>query len=355
MTSHQSLSPAEFAQRSYRVSTRCLNRLLRRIEATLGLGEALERAYRQHVHGDFIQETQLASLDRRRAPAASGAPLWLQINPLRAVRKTGAGRAQPPAGVASVHDNCFLCLENLAWQQRGLELPYRFWLDGTPCAALPNPFPFVPVQFTIATEEHRPQTFGDERDAHRVISAIVELARRLGPSFMAMMNGEGAGASIPRHRHYHVWRRWAGSFRWPLEVAADGAQARQRRGVARIANYPLVAFVISGAASNVVEVGARLALEWREFGGPEASFNLAAAIAPDGQVQLYFTPRDRTRRKGPGLAGDVGGLEVLGELVLSQPEEIAREAEGRFGWDEAAALLRGVQPACAAPFANRYG
>ncbi|HVJ83137.1 MAG TPA: DUF4922 domain-containing protein, partial [Planctomycetia bacterium] len=289
MTTNTNLTPAEFAHRSFRAHTRCLNRMLRRIESTLGLGEALERAYRQHVHCDFIQETQLADLDRRPVFGPNGAAFWLQMNPLRAARRAGAGRALPPPGVSAVHENCFLCLENLAWQQRGLELPYRFTLAGAPCAALPNPFPFVPVQFTIATEEHRPQAFENEADAHAVIAAIVELARRLGPSFMAMMNGEGAGASIPRHRHFHVWRRWAGSFRWPLETAARGAQERQTRGVARIPNFPMTAFVISGASSNVVAVGARLALEWREFGGPEASFNLAAAIDADGQVQIYFT------------------------------------------------------------------
>ncbi|HVJ82681.1 MAG TPA: hypothetical protein VNC50_16555, partial [Planctomycetia bacterium] len=72
------------------------------------------------------------------------------------------------------------------------------------------------------------------------------------------------------------------------------------------------------------------------------------------QVPIYFTLRDRTRRKGPGLAGDVGGLDALGELILSRPDEIAREAEGGFGWEEAAAVLRGVQPSSATPFASRY-
>ena len=38
-------------------------------------------------------------------------------------------------------------------------------------------------------------------------------------------------------------------------------------------------------------------------------------------MSLFFVPRDRKKRRVSGVSENVGGLEVLGELVFSSAEE----------------------------------
>jgi len=48
---------------------------------------------------------------------------------------------------------------------------------------------------------------------------------------------------------------------------------------------------------------------------------LAISEEHSSKVSLFFVPRDRQKSQASGLSGKVGGLEVLGELVFSTPEE----------------------------------
>ncbi len=59
---------------------------------------------------------------------------------------------------------------------------------------------------------------------------------------------------------------------------------------------------------------------------------IASRNANDNDVTLFFVVRDRAKSKAEGFSGLMGGLEVLGEIVLSSPEEKARLDDGQIDY-----------------------
>ena len=59
-------------------------------------------------------------------------------------------------------------------------------------------------------------------------------------------------------------------------------------------------------------------------------------------MALYFVPRDRTKSKAEGFSGLIGGLEVLGEIVLSSPNDKARLSSGQIDYFTLEAALASV-------------
>ena len=112
--------------------------------------------------------------------------LMAQFNPAR-IRSTGASITKQ----ALAERPCFLCKENRPKEQLGLPLTPSDWrgnvtplalaVEASPCwgrleGALVNPFPILPMHFTLPTLEHQPQRikplFGQmlQRSAMRCIS-----------------------------------------------------------------------------------------------------------------------------------------------------------------------------------------
>lgn len=103
-----------------------------------------------------------------------------QLNPAR-IRSTGASVDSKSIAARP----CFLCSANRPEQQITVE-----WLPGW--HLLVNPYPILPVHFTIAATDHRPQD--------RVpldMAAMAEAA----PDLVFFFNGARAGASAPDHMH----------------------------------------------------------------------------------------------------------------------------------------------------------
>lgn len=103
-----------------------------------------------------------------------------QLNPAR-IKSTGASidsksiEARP----------CFLCKSNRPEQQITVE-----WMPGW--HLLVNPYPILPVHFTVAATDHKPQD--------RIpldMAAMAEAA----PDLVFFFNGARAGASAPDHMH----------------------------------------------------------------------------------------------------------------------------------------------------------
>ena len=80
---------------------------------------------------------------------------------------------------------CFLCAANRPEQQIAFQ-----WIDGWDL--LVNPFPILPVHFTVASKRHEPQ--------NRVPADILAMAA-LSESLLFFFNGARAGASAPDHLH----------------------------------------------------------------------------------------------------------------------------------------------------------
>lgn len=106
--------------------------------------------------------------------------IYAQHNPAR-IRSTGA-----KTDAESIRKRaCFLCASN----RPKLQIPLQ-WLPGW--ELLVNPYPILPIHFTIVDTEHRPQD-----GIPLEMATMAEMA----PDLAIFYNGARAGASAPDHRH----------------------------------------------------------------------------------------------------------------------------------------------------------
>lgn len=104
----------------------------------------------------------------------------LQLNPARIVSTAADTR---PEHIA--RRRCMICAENRPPQQLCAE-----WMTGWDFCI--NPFPILPVHFTIISQTHRPQL-----QPPLEMAAMAEAA----PDLTIFFNGSKGGASIPDHMH----------------------------------------------------------------------------------------------------------------------------------------------------------
>lgn len=86
---------------------------------------------------------------------------------------------------------CFLCLENLPAQQKGI-LCYNKYL------ILVNPYPIFKQHLTIPNLSHVPQRIENS------FSDLLEISKDLGENFFVFYNGPKCGASAPDHLHFQA-------------------------------------------------------------------------------------------------------------------------------------------------------
>ena len=111
--------------------------------------------------------------------------LKLQWNPARIV-STGAKIDEKTLGERP----CFLCDKNRPKEQMSKQIDEKFHL-------LVNPFPILPVHFTIPARKHQPQLiYKNYGEMHRFISLHSDL--------MVFYNGPKCGASAPDHLHFQA-------------------------------------------------------------------------------------------------------------------------------------------------------
>ena len=323
-----------------------LNAVLDAIRLRDGLGAALDALIAQQFDAGFIED-DLTTVRRYRIchPGDRSRSFSLQFNPRRALRHGGSGRVQPPPGSVAVNSGCFLCDANIAWQQRGLELGFDLSIGDVNYTCYANPFPLMPAHVTVATHAHVPQGWStagvDGAPAlSEVVSHLLTLAEQL-PSFIVFFNGPDAGASIPAHFHFQVFKHMPAHDAFPLERwprADDSADPR-------LDGYPLTVACFDGAHDDMVtRASAWMARSATQFGNVGALSANLMAMHTEGRVQLYVAPRHRAYSYAPGFAGLVGGLEILGELVLSTEQEKQQLDIGHFSFEGVAAILAAVEP-----------
>lgn len=115
----------------------------------------------------------------------SGASYLLQFNPKR-IRSTNADLDRD----AIAKRRCFLCLDNLPPEQKGLLYRDRYLL-------LCNPFPIFHRHLTIAALDHRPQQIKNR------FADLLDLSKELG-EWVVFYNGPECGASAPDHFHFQA-------------------------------------------------------------------------------------------------------------------------------------------------------
>lgn len=161
--------------------------------------------------------------------------LVAQYNPARIV-STGASISRK----AIESRPCFLCVKNRPEIQAQKPIDNRFEL-------LVNPFPILPVHYTIPSLRHEPQQIlGNYDEMHRLLDKYPEL--------MVFYNGPKCGASAPDHAHFQAgtsgvlplqraWQRLSRNLAGVVE--RDNGE-----GIWFIADYPCPAFVIKSLTAE---------------------------------------------------------------------------------------------------------
>lgn len=150
--------------------------------------------------------------------------------------------------------------------------------------------------FTVMAADHVDQSF-----AGRELAEMLSLHAATGGAFRVIYNGPYAGATIPWHLHYQVT-----SEPFPIEDLPPGGEHRYPTAVSRFAQ---------GEADEAVA----LAEEWH--GRDEQNHRVNVLVAgPPGSATVHVFARD-TRRSHSAVKGLMGGFEVCGDLVYSEPDK----------------------------------
>ena len=110
----------------------------------------------------------------------------VQFNPGR-IKSTTADVSK------SAIDNreCFLCLENIPQEQKGINYKDEYLI-------LCNPYPIFFEHFTIVFRKHFPQRISES------FHTFLKLSKRLGKYYSVLYNGPQCGASAPDHLHFQA-------------------------------------------------------------------------------------------------------------------------------------------------------
>ena len=295
-----------------------------------GLTAALAELENHQRECGFIQD-DLQDVERLvfKHPQNSELNFRAQVNPKRARRAGGAGIKTPPPGEECFNGGCFLCRENIRWQQNQRQFGFEIATTNNLYNAWMNPFPLLPNHVVVAARQHIPQAFklfADEREGIellQILSDLCETARRL-PNHIGFYNGVGAGASIPEHLHFQFFQRIPEDPLFPLEQrpfkSSDDAGAPEM-----IFDYPISVLRWRGELNEIISDADIWVRKWADENVIDRNFltcNFIATGSPNSDdIALYFVPRRRDRQFWNGDKGIVGGLEILGELVLASEEE----------------------------------
>jgi hypothetical protein len=244
---------------------------------------------------------------RIREIECNGFSAWLQFNPGRII-STGA-----KVDAQSIRERrCFLCVENLPEQQKGI-------LYGDEFLILCNPAPIFAEHFTISNIRHVPQLLKPH------ITTMLDLARDLSPASAVFYNGPKCGASAPDHMHFQA--NPLGLI--PVEKAAQKDTHRVHRrtlnsvGVFTLKNFGRQVIVLeSRMKENLRAILTGLFESLRRTTGTseEPMMNVLCSFA-DGswrvivfprskhRPDVYFKPEEERVLISPA-AVDIGGLIV---------------------------------------------
>ena len=360
--------PFNYSEWNYKRYLRDQQELQAYLDALPGtLADRVIALHDQQLDIGFIRD-KLESVHRTNLVNPNGEESFIaQYNPKRALRFAGYGRKDPPNGVVPINGGCFLCAENIYWQQFGLEMGYRFAVNGRDYIAWCNPFPFMQRHVTIASATHEPQTWIGEDDlnrerAHRLIDDQLAIAEQM-PNFVIFYNGDGAGASIKGHRHYHGFLRSFGQEPFPLEKSAI-AQLNSGEPPFEVHSYPITSIYCQDDKSVICDQAVNFIDDWTETCG--SSKHLSANVIASTELKprttevdyhkLFFTPRNTYYSTASGRSETIAGLEVLGEIAFSQEEEYRRLIAGQIDYQYVRQMLRSVEaPEAHALLARKRG
>ena len=229
---------------------------------------------------------------------------------------------------------CFLCEKNRPVEQ--IVLPFGEGFD-----ILVNPFPILPVHFTIPSRHHQLQAIAENYvQIHRLLRAY--------PQLMVFYNGPKCGASAPDHLHFQagtsgilpLQRDWQRLYETSLPLL----KLNDAEGIYEIKDYicPALA-IVSHTEKHDVELFSRLyeALPLKED-ETEPMMNIVAWRSGEAFISVVF-PREKHRPDCYSAEGEAqclvspGSLDMAGLLILPRQSDF----EG-MTLERAKAVLREV-------------
>ena len=253
--------------------------------------------------------------------------LKVQFNPARIV-STGAKIDKHTLGERP----CFLCERNRPKEQMTKQIDDHFQL-------LVNPFPILPVHFTIPATKHQPQSiYRHYGEMHRLLSLHSEL--------MVFYNGPKCGASAPDHLHFQAgtsgvlplqtnWQRLSRSLTDVISLNDD-----EKISVLRDFLVP-VFVIISKSEDSDEELFHRLYRSMPMRGDEsEPMMNIIAWRKGDEFISVVI-PREKHRPDAYFAEGEAqmmvspGALDMAGLIITPREEDFSK-----INLDKATALLR---------------
>lgn len=240
----------------------------------------------------------------------------VQLNPARIV---STGASVDSKSIAA--RKCFLCKCNRPEEQ--MEFP---WLDGWDM--LLNPFPILPVHFTIASKEHVPQD--------RVPLEMAAMAEK-APSLVFFFNGAKAGASAPDHQHVQAVLK----SELPLMRYVEKAHPINHTGLksstefedSELLPFQFISGVISPDSEGMRALAAIPHLYGENGDSSEADPGLVNAffwISDQGLLRVVVVPRRRHRPdcyflpEGERLMISPGAIDMAGLIITPREEDFER-------------------------------
>ena len=229
---------------------------------------------------------------------------------------------------------CFLCEKNRPGEQ--IVLPF-----GNDFDILVNPFPILPVHFTIPSRYHQLQAIAENYvQIHRLLRAY--------PQLMVFYNGPKCGASAPDHLHFQagtsgilpLQRDWQRLYATSVPLL----KMNDAEGIYEIKDYicPVLA-IVSHTEKHDVELFSRLyeALPMKED-ETEPMMNIVAWRSGLAFISVVF-PREKHRPDCYSADGEgqclvsPGSLDMAGLMILPRQSDF----EGMTA-ERAKAILREV-------------
>lgn len=245
--------------------------------------------------------------------------LKLQWNPARIV-STGARIDKKTLGERP----CFLCDKNRPKEQMSKQIDEKFHL-------LVNPFPILPVHFTIPARKHQPQLiYKNYGEMHRFISLHSDL--------MVFYNGPKCGASAPDHLHFQAgtngilplqtnWQRLSRNL-------TDIISLNDEEKISVVRNFIVPAFVIISKSAESDEALFRRLYKAMPQRGDETEpmMNIISWRKGEEFISVVI-PREKHRPEAYFAEGDAqfvvspGALDMSGLIITPREEDFRKLTE----------------------------
>ena len=245
--------------------------------------------------------------------------LKLQWNPARIV-STGAKIDKKTLGERP----CFLCDKNRPKEQMSKQIDEKFHL-------LVNPFPILPVHFTIPARKHQPQAiFKNYGEMHRFLSLHSEL--------MVFYNGPKCGASAPDHLHFQAgtngilplqtnWQRLSRNL-------TDIISLNDEEKISVVRDFIVPAFVIISKSAESDEALFRRLYKAMPQRGDETEpmMNIISWRKGEEFISVVI-PREKHRPEAYFAEGDAqfvvspGALDMSGLIITPREEDFRKLTE----------------------------